>query len=64
MAVGGAARRRSRACWWLLALLLSAQAANCQLSKPVAHDSHWRQQDNKFLQRTAENDKQGDDERE
>jgi hypothetical protein len=39
-------------------LLLLATEANCQLSKPVAHDKHWADQvDNKFLQRAAENDK-------
>jgi len=34
-----------------------------QLSKPVSHDSHWKQEalGNKFLQRKAENDKEGDE---
>lgn len=53
------ARHRAHACVWYALLLLCAEVANCQLSTPVASDKHWADQapDNKFLQRTAENDK-------
>ena len=54
-------RLRGQSRQWLqawLALLLLAHEAVGQLSKPVAADKHWAEQtDNKFLQRTADNDK-------
>jgi hypothetical protein len=61
-------QQRSRATRWScarLALLLlageAAQTALAQLSKPVASDKHWEEQGhNKFLQRKADNDKDGE----
>jgi hypothetical protein len=50
--------RRWQACWCCLLLILGQHAALAQLSKPVAADKHWADQtDNKFLQRTADNDR-------
>lgn len=59
MVVGWQPSRRShRAAWCLAIMLVAGDLANCQLSKPVAHDKHWDEQThNKFLQRTADNDK-------
>jgi hypothetical protein len=49
--------------WAAIVLLLAGEVAQGQLSKPVAHDSHWHQQDNKFLSRKADNDKEGDEQK-
>ena len=37
----------------LLVLVLGGHVANCQLSQPRSHDSHWKAEDNKFLKREA-----------
>jgi hypothetical protein len=49
--------------WAAIVLLLAGEVAQGQLSKPVAHDSHWHKQDNKFLSRKAENDKEGEEQK-
>jgi hypothetical protein len=49
--------------WAAIVLLLAGEVAQGQLSKPVAHDSHWHKQDNKFLNRKAENDKEGEEQK-
>jgi hypothetical protein len=49
--------------WAAIVLLLAGEVAQGQLSKPVAHDSHWHQQDNKFLNRKADNDKEGEEQK-
>ena len=37
-------------------LMLLAREARCQLSAPIAADEHMNTDDNKFLQRKAEDD--------
>ncbi|WIA09420.1 hypothetical protein OEZ85_008825 [Tetradesmus obliquus] len=54
---------RPRLTWAAIVLLLAGEVAQGQLSKPVAHDSHWHQQDNKFLSRKADNDKEGEEQK-